>query len=167
MHPYINPILVQKFIFYERNMHPHIHISWGKHVSLYLINYGQSCCPMFTSYEEIMHPYISCLTKEFFSHISVLYKYISVLHNSYINHISYQIIWTHEIDNMPIKTKNNVYVQHNSKSRNTYLYNSHETYIKIKYKNKTLDLIYNNQKIQYSFLFFCVGSLLIYAPLQW
>ena len=105
LQPYISPISIQKFIFYEWNMQPHIHISWSKHESLYLIYYDQSCSLVFTTHETSMDLSISCLMKEIFIFIAVLYKYISFIHKYYIIPISYQIIWTHEIDTMLIKDK--------------------------------------------------------------
>ena len=120
--PFTSPISIQKFIFYEGNMHTHIHISRSKHETLYLIYYDQSCNTMFTTHEESMHTSISCFMKENFRFISVLYKYISILHKSYISLISYHIIWTHEIDNMLIKDKLLHMLNTIPKSRNTYLY---------------------------------------------
>ena len=41
--------------------------------------------------------------EDVFSLVSVLYEYIFVLQKSFIGPISSRKIWTHEIDNMPIK----------------------------------------------------------------
>ena len=127
--PYISPILVQKFIFYDGNIHPCIPISWSEHEAHYLIYYDESCNPISTSHEASMHPSISYLMKEIFSFISVLYRYILFLHKSYISRLLYHVLQNHEINNMLIKTNNNVYAQHNSKVQEyTYLHASHETY---------------------------------------
>ena len=48
--------------------------------------------------------------KDVFILISFLYEYISVLHKSYIIHISSPKIWTHEIDNIPIKIEKTMYM---------------------------------------------------------
>ena len=86
--------------FYERNIQPHVHISWGKHESLYLANHvvlcsqfiKQSCCPKY----------------------HVLWMMFSSLYQSYISLISVFIssrkIWTHEIDNIPIKIGTTMYM---------------------------------------------------------
>ena len=93
---YISP----KIHFYERNIQPNVHISWGKHEALYLANHvvlcsqfmKQSCCPK--------------------SH--VLWMMFSTLYHFYISLISVFIssrkIWTHEIDNIPVKIGTTMYM---------------------------------------------------------
>ena len=56
--PYISPMSVQKFIFYELNIQPHIHISLSKHETIYLIYYDQSRSPIFTTHEARTNPSI-------------------------------------------------------------------------------------------------------------
>ena len=48
--------------------------------------------------------------EDVFSLISDLYEYILVLHKSYIIPISSHKIWTHEIDNIPIKIEKTIYM---------------------------------------------------------
>ena len=48
--------------------------------------------------------------EDVFSPISFLYEYITVVHKSYISPISSRKIWTHEIDNMPIKIEKPMYM---------------------------------------------------------
>ena len=48
-----------------------------------------------------------------------VFKLILVLHKSYISLILFHKIWTHEIDNIPIKIGTTMYKLNTSKSRNT------------------------------------------------
>ena len=106
---------------YQSYISSKIHILWRKYAApySYLMKqawiplsdiYDQSCRPIFIAHEGNMKPSISCIMKEIFNFISVLYKFISILHKSYISPISSCKIWTHEIDNMPIKIEKTMYM---------------------------------------------------------
>ena len=64
---YISP----KISLYERNIQPHVHISWGKHVALYLANHVVLCSQLMKQ---------SCIP---ISH--VLWRMFSALNQSYIS----------------------------------------------------------------------------------
>ena len=139
-----------------------IKILWRRYEAPYSYIMNKSWSPLSDILWPIMQSYVhsswrkhatstSCLMKEIFNFISVLYKFISILHKSYISPILYHIIWTHEIDTMLIKEKNNIYAQHNSKVEEYIsLYHSHDSF------KKKIDLIYNNKNINYlSFIDLC------------
>ena len=103
---YISP----KNSFYEINIQPHVHISWGKHDTLYLANHvilcsrfmKQTCCPE--------------------SHVlwmmfSALYQSISLISVF----ISSHKIWIHEIDNIPINIGTTMYMLNTIPSRGIHI----------------------------------------------